>query len=228
MQNSEFSQTKNKFSSVLSRFTHELRNPLSLIKSELLLLSDQHPELTDYKDWDMIFNHFSYIEELINDFSSYGNASQLSLTPTSMTDYLKELIRIVRPTIDYLDIQLHVQIPSDLPVLLLDQKKFRQAFTNLVRNAREAVSVSTGEILITCEKTGERKMCLSISDNGCGLSEEQLANIFTPFVTYKSTGTGLGLPITREIIEALGGTIRVQSTLNHGTTFLIFLENKGA
>lgn len=223
MTNPKYSQKNIEFSMALSRFTHEIRNPLSLVVSELQLLSDLHPEITDYKDWDVILDNLSYMENLLQAFSSYGTAGQISKTPTALREYLLNLIRSVHPTLDYLKISLKTEIPESLPVIYLDQFKLRQTFLNLIRNAQEAVSPENGQITIACQKITDASICLSITDNGCGMSEEQMANIFTPFVSYRSDGTGLGLPISRQIIEAHGGNIEVESSPGHGTCFRIFL-----
>lgn len=216
-------QMKEEFQITISKFAHEIRNPLSLISSELQLLAEQHPEITEYKDWDVIFNNLLYIEDLLKDFSTYGNAGELSLTSTALSEYLYDLIQTIRPTLDYLNIRLVLQISSALPHILLDQKKFRQAFLNLIRNAQEAVPASGGVITIACYSDPDQKVHLSISDNGCGLSQEQLSQVFTPFVTYKSTGTGLGLPIARQIIESHGGTLQITSIPGQGCSLFITL-----
>jgi two-component system sensor kinase FixL len=216
-------QQKNGFRTSLSRFIHEIRNPLSLIDSELQLLSSAHPELSLYPDWEIILDNLSYIKELLNDFSSYNNAGVLSPCATPFSEYLKNLIQSVRPTLSYLDICLVTDIPEHLPTLAIDQMKFRQAFLNLIRNAQEALPSPGGQIKISCEALDDSRILLTISDNGCGMTPEQLSNIFTPFITYKKEGTGLGLPISREIIEAHGGRMEAESTPGQGSTFRIFL-----
>lgn len=216
-------QTKEDSQFILSKFTHEIRNPLALIDSELQLLADLHPEITAYRDWEVIQSNLSYIKDLLSDFSSYGNAGHLSLVPTALSAYFHMLTDSIRPSLEYLDIQLSVDIPCDLPTIPLDQRKFRQAFLNFIRNAQEAVPSRGGKIFITCKTLSEQKICLSISDNGCGLSKEQLQNVFTPFVTYKQNGTGLGLPIAKEIIESHGGSLQIESQKGQGCTLRIIL-----
>jgi len=67
-------------------------------------------------------------------------------------------------------------------------------------------------------------ICISVRDNGCGMTDSQIKNVFNPFVTYKPTGTGLGLPVTRQIIEAHGGSLKVRSVPGKGTEFQIFFR----
>lgn len=219
----EYLQKINESQIILSRFAHEIRNPLSLVVSELQLMAELHPEITGYKDWDIILSNLSYIEDLLNDFSSYGNSMQLSRTPTAFAQYITHLIDSIRPSMEYLNIQLITDISPDLPVLNLDQRKFQQAFLNIARNAQEAIASPNGQIKIECNLNTEQKVCLTVSDNGIGLSEEQLARIFIPFVTYKSSGTGLGLSIARQIIEAHGGSLHIKGSPGHGCTAFILL-----
>lgn len=222
METTEYQKINHEFHLLISKFTHEIRNPLSLVDSELQILANHYPEITSCKDWDIILNNLACIEDLLNDFSSYGNAGILSLSPTGLTEYLNALVESVQPTMSYLNIQLTAEIPANLPVIPLDQRKFRQAFLNFIRNAQDAVS-SDGKISIKCMLMPEQKILLSISDNGCGLSTEQLKHIFTPFVTYKPNGTGLGLSIAKQIIDAHNGTLQINSQPDQGCTVLVTL-----
>ena len=139
-----------------------------------------------------------------------------------LRSYLETILSGVKPTLDYLGITLKTDISHSLPTLPLDRVKLRQAILNLLRNAEESISHPHGEILIRAYPVSEG-VCISIQDNGCGINAEQLPDIFTPFVTSKSNGSGLGLSVTRQVIKAHGGHIEVESTPGQGSTFRIFL-----
>ena len=111
---------------------------------------------------------------------------------------------------------------NDLPQISLDQTKIRQALFNLLRNAQESIQHTHGKILFSASAVPDGVQ-ITISDNGCGMTEDQIENAFRPFVTYKPGGTGLGLAVTRQIIEAHQGTLCVESTPKEGTSFYIFL-----
>lgn len=211
------------FRQFLARLTHEIRNPLSIIDSELQILADTHPELTQYRDWEIVMDHLNYLEDLLNDFSAYRQAEDLTLVPTPFREYLLHLTDSIRPTLQYLGIQLLTDIPESLPTLPIDRIKLRQAFLNLIRNAEQAVPDKEGIIKISCRQTSGQGICLTIQDNGSGISPEQLPNIFTPFITYKPDGTGLGLPIAQQIVKAHGGTLEADSLPGQETTFRLFL-----
>ena len=182
-ENNKFEQQKKEFQSTLSMFSHEIRNPLALITSELQMLSDHHPQLCLDEHWDNIMENLNYIRELLDEISRYQNAGHLSLVSTDTSLWLDRIANTFRPALDYLGIVLETDIPKDLPHLELDQ-------TN---------------------------------DNGCGMTAQQTEQIFFPFVTYKPGGTGLGLAVTRQIIEAHHGTLRVESVPGEGTIFYILL-----
>lgn len=216
-------QQKKEFQLALSKFAHEIRNPLALIQSEMQMMASSHPEITACEEWEDIIENLEYIVDLLDELRKYNNAEQLSLKQTDPAALLKNVTASFRPSLEYLGIILETDIPEQLPCLLLDRTKIRQALLNLLRNAQEAISHSHGIIRITAvpESEGVR---ITISDNGCGMTKLQQENAFQPFTTYKLNGTGLGLSITRQIIEAHGGQIEIQSTPNKGTVFQIFLR----
>lgn len=215
-------QQKEKFRFTLSKFSHEIRNPISLISSELQIMASSHPEIISYDCWDDIMDNLEYVKILLDELSNYNNAETLCPVPTEMTAYLRSIAASVKPTLDYLGIELKINLPDTRIPLPIDRTKMRQALLNLLRNAQEAISGSHGKIEISAELHGE-SLSIRIQDNGCGIPTDKLQDIFLPFVTYKSGGTGLGLAITKQIIEAHGGSLDVESTLHKGTVFQIFL-----
>lgn len=221
-ENNKFEQQKKEFQSTLSMFSHEIRNPLALITSELQMLSDHHPQLCLDEHWDNIMENLNYIRELLDEISRYQNAGHLSLVSTDTSLWLDRIANTFRPALDYLGIALETDIPQNLPHLELDQTKIRQALFNLLRNAQESIQHTHGKILFSASAVPDGVQ-ITISDNGCGMTEDQIENAFRPFVTYKPGGTGLGLAVTRQIIEAHQGTLCVESTPKEGTSFYIFL-----
>ena len=187
------------------------------------MLASAHPELNSYDGWYGIMENLEYIRELLNELSRYNNAEHLSPVQTDITLLLKSIIRSFRPALDYLGITLETDIPQTLPLLCLDQTKIHQALLNLLRNAQESIQHSHGVISVTAAAVTDG-ICISVRDNGCGMTDSQIKNVFNPFVTYKPTGTGLGLPVTRQIIEAHGGSLKVRSVPGKGTEFQIFFR----
>ncbi len=220
--NATAQQIKEEFQFTLSKFSHEIRNPVSLINSELQMMANTHPDVVTYENWNDIMDNLDYIKELLNELSNYNNAGSISPKDTDITSYLQNILSSIRPTLDYLNITLESDFPASLPVISIDRLKIRQALLNLLRNAQESISHPNGKILVTAVPF-KKGVCISVSDNGCGIPPEKTTEIFNPFVTFKSTGTGLGLAVTRQIIEAHHGHIEIESQPDHGSTFRIFL-----
>lgn len=216
-----FEKQKKELQFTLSKFAHEIRNPLALIQSELQMMASSHPEITEYAEWEDIIENLAYIKDLLNELTKYNNAERLSQKRTDPVALLRSIASSFKPSLDYLGITLKTDIPESLPELDLDCTKIRQAFLNLLRNAQEAIQHSHGVICISAAAVSDG-VSIIISDNGCGMTKDQQKSAFSPFVTYKTAGTGLGLSVTRQIIEAHGGRINVQSVPGKGTVFQIF------
>ncbi len=206
---------------LISKISHEIRNPIALLRSSLDLLAIRHPEITEFEEWDDILDVMDYIKGLLNDISQFNNASRLKRKPTQMTDFLTSIFHSLQPTLDYLQIDFQSELQISDISLLIDPIKLRQALLNILRNAYEAVSVNGCIHFVASTK--ENSMIIKIEDNGCGISPEDLPSLFQPFITHKKEGTGLGLTITKQIIEAHHGTISVHSNPGKGTIFTIVL-----
>lgn len=220
--NTTAQQQEKNFQFTLSKLSHELRNPLALINSELQLMVSSHPEIAAYDGWDNIMDSLEYVKELLNELSDYNNSGKLTLLPTDLYPFLCTVLASVRPTLEYLGISLKADISSHLPTFPLDSVKMRQALLNLLRNAQESISHPRGEIMVQAQVLSNG-ICITIQDNGCGITPTQLQDIFTPFTTFKPGGTGLGLPITQQIIKAHGGHLEINSVPGQGTEVRIFL-----
>ena len=219
----KYKQQKQEFHFTLSKFSHEIRNPLALISSELQMMARSHPEVRDFSEWNDILDNIDHIRCLLDELSGYQNAERLSPTETDFILCLDSILNSFRPALDYLGITLKTCIPCSHPPLNLDQTKIRQAFLNLLRNAQESIqNPHTGVIQVTASAV-PGGFSVSVRDNGCGMTASQMEKIFCPFVTYKPGGTGLGLAVTRQIIEAHHGTLTVTSTPGKGSCFTVFL-----
>lgn len=213
---------KNEFHYTLSKFSHEIRNPITLINSELQMIAAAHPEVQEYKQWDDVMDNLDYVRDLLDELSAFNNANRITPKTTDTCTYLKTILSSVKPTLDYLEITLESDIPDSLPVMMLDQIKIRQMMINLLKNAWEAVPVPGGKITVSaCSKN--HGIAIDIQDNGCGISPKDQATIFQPFFTTKESGTGLGLPVVKQIVEAHHGSISAESAPDQGTVFHIFL-----
>jgi signal transduction histidine kinase len=128
----------------------------------------------------------------------------------------------LKPELDRARVRFSVEVDEAAPPVPIDEGLLRQAILNLVRNAREAMS-DGGELRVVVRRSDDGGVDLAIEDSGPGIPEELRANIFDPFFTTKQRGTGLGLAVTREIVEAHRGSIACEPRAEGGTRFLIHL-----
>jgi signal transduction histidine kinase len=136
---------------------------------------------------------------------------------------VEELVIFFGPMAMADSIDIKSYFPSDLPQVALDREMFKQALLNLLLNAQQAMP-GGGEITIQAVRDGD-SVVLHIIDTGNGMPPEHAAKAFRPFYTTRTGGSGLGLPTTRKIIEAHGGSIELQSEVGAGTRFTIRLPS---
>ena len=139
-------QLKQEFSLTLSRLSHEIRNPISLINSELQLMASSHPELCSYSQWDSLIDNLEYVKELLNELSDFSHAGTVNLIPTDSQKFLESVLSCEKNTLHYLGITLETHLENISTSVLLDRVKMRQVLFNLIRNACEAVSLTDGKI----------------------------------------------------------------------------------
>lgn len=125
--NEQLEQLKSETQLLISKISHEIRNPVALIQSTLDLMAIRHPEITQFDEWDDIMDSMDYLKGLLNDVSEFNNATRLHLQPTHMKEFLTATFRSLQPTLDYLFIHLVTELNLPETPLLIDPTKFRQA-----------------------------------------------------------------------------------------------------
>ena len=232
---------------ILANISHDLRAPLTAIRSAVdLALSDASLSKEDLTNTiALIDRRTRTLEDLINDmyylFCIEDSSRSLNTTKLDACSFLEEYFydAIIDSRYDNFDMQLDV--PSDLKCTIdIDLNKMTRVLDNLLTNAAKyagdnATYICLGAKIVDCASTdaatSRKQLSISVSDNGCGIAPEALPHIFTRTYTIsssrtpgsQSSGSGLGLSIARAIVEKLGGSISVQSTLNVGTEFTILL-----
>lgn len=205
----------------LSKMFHEIKNPLTLINSSLQLIQEEHPEVIDFRFWSQTMEDIKNLRNLIDELSSFQKGNTLNKTLINLFDFTEDLLE---STAAYL---LETGTPLTLECdcfdldFYADETKLRQAVVNLLKNAAE--SSPAGSPITLRITTNAQMLSLKISDQGCGISTENLRKIFDPFHTTKSYGTGLGLPIVKRIVDSHGGRLSINSTEGAGTTVEISL-----
>lgn len=127
------SKLKNDFHYTLSKFSHELRNPLTLINSGLQMIASAHPEVKEYEHWDDVMDNLDYVKELLDELSAFNNAGHVKRENIDTCSYLRTILSSIKPTLDYLEITLETDIPDSLPSMALDRIRVRQMLLNLLK-----------------------------------------------------------------------------------------------
>jgi signal transduction histidine kinase len=141
----------------------------------------------------------------------------------SLEELLKEVVSFLGKEVEYRNVTVTIDAEPGVPNIESDRGELQQVFLNLLNNAEAAVK-DGGHIDIRVRATGERRIAVSITDDGIGIPKENLERIFEPFFTTKEgSGTGLGLSITYDIVQKLGGEIAVQSEVGNGACFTVLL-----
>ena len=194
---------------------HEIKNTVTLINSSAQLLNTRCPQLNAEPYWDNIMHEITYLKNMVLDLSQAGGTDQLQKEPVDLNPLLKDICQFTKDA--YPNLQWNLQLCKHLPVIQADSIKLRQAILNLLKNAAESGSAS---ITISTQNV-DRLVRITIADCGGGIPLELEGKVFDLFITSKENGTGLGLPITRQIIEAHGGTLLLDNRPGDGCSFTI-------
>jgi signal transduction histidine kinase len=205
---------------IASGVAHEVKNPLSVIRSGLELLQDDVkteliPEMIEEVD---------RLDQTIQNFLQYARLKEVALEKGDLNEIIEAVLKLSSYQLKKGRIKVQLNLEKDLPPFWFDRRLMKQVLLNLVLNAQEAMKEG-GEIIIKTAKRG-KKISLSIKDTGEGIERVQLKKIFDPFFTTKKEGTGLGLFIANSIIRQHCGEIKVESKKGEGTKFEIILPER--
>ncbi|HEV3505620.1 MAG TPA: ATP-binding protein, partial [Actinomycetes bacterium] len=218
-------------SEYLSRMSHELRTPLNAILgfAQLLELED----LTDEQRENLHFiltaarHLLALINEVLDIAAIEAGRLPLSLEPVAVGDVVAEAVSLIRPLADQHQVLL-ISPPVSCQVHVLgDRQRLKQILLNLLSNAVK-YNRQGGRVELECGPAGNDTMRIQVADSGPGIAQEDMDQLFVPFERLGNEGTGvegagLGLPLSRRLAEAMGGTLEVSSTLGQGSRFWVEL-----
>lgn len=202
---------------------HEVRNPLNNISLSIEQLSPSLKDTDENMYTEIIARNTKRIGDLITELLQSSGPSEVRMEIVSLQDVMEDTLSEAIDRITLNRINVNIQHPKQPAFAKLDRSKIKMALLNIIVNAIEAMK-EHGELVIKIIP-GKTKHSIIIRDNGCGISEENLAKLFEPYFTSKRNGMGLGLATTLNFIQAQGGTIEVSSVLGTGTQFVIALNN---
>lgn len=207
---------------------HELRNPLSTMMVHLRLLAedltDESVGASDVRRRGLVRvealqKEASRLQSLFDDFLNVAGPCELERTSADLGAIAEELCDFFEPVIRGTSVELVLERGEHSVPAPLDEKLVRQALLNLVINARDAMP--EGGRLGVRVFSEEGFACVTVSDEGVGISEEDLQRISRPFFTSKGRASGLGLSITKRIVEEHGGRLEVRSLVGEGSAFTL-------
>ncbi|HGJ64724.1 TPA: hypothetical protein ENS27_04960 [bacterium] len=220
----------NNISTWVSSLAHEIKNPLNTIRLNIDLLKEDWQNSENSQDEKVIRRlnimdkEISRLEQILNDFLRYARLPMPNPEKCNLALILDELLDFSEPEARQLQIDVKRYYNKDLPELYIDRSQIKQALINILINAYQ--SMPDGGVLVIQVIKLDSALQIDISDNGNGIPEDKLDQIFNLFYSTKEDGTGLGLPIARRIIEMHNGEIKVKSQIGKGTTFSVFLPIK--
>lgn len=175
--------------------------------------------------WDIVARNLERIYGLTMNMLQYSKQRKPEFEMTSLPKLLEEIVALVQPRFDGKKVVLLTALEHEMPPVPLDPSGIHQAVLNLLHNALDAVAQEDGIVTLTCDYQADpQRARIAVSDNGPGISDENRIKLFEPFHSTKGYGgTGLGLVVTKKVVEEHGGTVEVQSSLNEGTTFTLIL-----
>jgi two-component system, sporulation sensor kinase E len=205
---------------------HEIRNPLGIIKTATQLLHRRAdlPE-TDKRHLEYVISEVSRINDLITEFLDFAKPSAPLRTVQAARPVVEEILGFCGPELSTHNIDAHIDDQAPGATIYADAKQLKQACLNLILNAIDAMP-GGGRLTLGIRSVGGNTV-ISIGDTGEGIPPDMIERIFTPFVTTKASGTGLGLAKVFSIMESHDGSIECVSEKDAGATFSLYIPAQG-
>ena len=208
----------------LFKLTHEIKNPIAVCKGYL--------EMLDIKNKDKLKKYLLIIKDeinrtlsIINDFSDYGKL-QIEKEEVDVSMLLEDIEETLKPLLQEKQVTSKFIMKEEELYAYLDYNRMKQVIINMIKNAIEAKDESRTLSIITTVKKIKDEIQIRIEDTGTGISKENLEKIDKIFYTTKENGTGLGVALSKEIVEQHHGTLLYQSKVGKGTKVTILLPIK--
>ncbi len=211
---------------------HEIKNPLSTISMNLQLLNEDwsapetgkvesERERRLVRKLGILAKEVHRLEEILDDFLRFAGGQRLTRESAQVSEVLKEVLEFLGPKFVQSRVELRAMLDEDLPLVVIDRNAMKQVFINLLVNAVQAMP-NGGELMVR-SRLHEDDVVVEVTDTGEGIPEELMEKIWQIYYSRRRTGTGMGLPTARRIVEELDGSISVVSEKGKGTRFTLRL-----
>ena len=208
---------------------HEIKNPVVGVSGGLDLVRRRLGSDTPLAPIiDEMGRQLARIQQALQDLLTFARPTTPMLAPVSANGAAERAIRLVQPAADRAGVELRSRLDPLVPRITADEEMVHQALVNVLMNAVQATPPG-GRVTVAVGVSGDESAVeITVADTGRGIATEDLEQVFKPFYTTRHTGTGLGLPITREIVVRHGGTISIESTTGVGTLITLRLPLRPA
>jgi signal transduction histidine kinase len=216
--------------SMAAQVAHEIRNPLGSISLNLDLIEQElnvfaNSNCRSAAECQVLLREMSSqvlrIGQVLQEYLRFARMPKSERAVVSLKSFLEEKLNFVQPLFDQKHVYLRSTLDPNLPPVYVDAEQLWEAFLNLIRNALDAMP-DGGNLTVSAQRNGAGAL-VSISDNGRGMTDEEARNLFVPFFTTKSDGTGLGLAYAQRVVNEHGGKIDCATARGKGSTFSIQL-----
>jgi signal transduction histidine kinase len=211
---------------MIAALAHEIKNPLNSMKGAGQYLYNKYGNIADIKEFTgIIISEIERLDRYLNEFLSFSRGIKLRLKTTNIATLITGIVMTVKHSFPC---EISVTANGHVPDISVDAEQLRQVLVNLLSNAKDALFEGNSvrpRVDITA-RADNRNVYISVIDNGAGMTGQVMKNIFVPFYTTKDSGIGIGLAISKTIIEKHGGKIKVRSTPGKGSEFILVLPVK--
>jgi signal transduction histidine kinase len=199
---------------------HEIRNPLAALRGFTQLQQENHPENNEY--YPIMIQEIDRLNLIVNDLMILGKPKSVEFKRNNLKEILAYVLSVTEQQAATQGVLIESTFKDRFTKIDCDQNQMKQVFMNLLKNAIESMPEG-GTVKIGSQAINSKQILITISDEGTGISEEELFKLGEPFYTTKSDGTGLGLMVSHQIIKDHNGTILFESNQGKGTSVKIVL-----
>ena len=205
-----------------AEIAHEIRNPLTVMQMLFhALVETLQMDETSQRDAALISEKMRQMNRILDQVLSFARSSEPIKEAVVPVQLIDDVFLLTRHKLQQQGIEIRSHVADDLPAFRADRSQVEQVLLNLILNASDAMP-NGGILRLSAaieEFEGAPHMTLGVRDNGQGMSQDQIDNLFAPFLTYKESGTGIGLAIVKKIMENHQGEVEIESKLGQGTKF---------
>ncbi len=212
-----------KLAEFVSSLAHEISQPLTAILSYAQaaqrMLKDREPQVQEILGY--IINDDQRASEVIRRLRYLLKKTKPAFESLDINAVINDTVTLIMPQVTAKDKVVRLELDKGLPLFMGDRIQLQQVLLNLISNSLEAMETSkdSHELMVKTSRHDNDMIMVEVKDSGCGIPEENMKKLFTHFFTNKQDGLGMGLSISRSIVEAHGGHLDAKNNLDHGANF---------